>query len=74
MRIELKKIGNSSGFILPKEFISETRLRQGDWFDVTVAADGSVTLRPSNPVFQKGMAIAERAMDTYRNALEELAK
>jgi putative addiction module antidote len=74
MRVELKKIGNSSGFILPKEILTEARLKQGEWFTVTVAADGAVTLRPSNEVFDRGMEIAEKAMVTYRKALEELAK
>jgi putative addiction module antidote len=74
MRIEVKKIGNSNGFILPKEVMAELRIAQGEQFNVTTNADGSITLRRSNPVFERGMEIARRAMDTYRNALEELAK
>jgi putative addiction module antidote len=74
MRIEVKKIGNSNGFILPKEVMAELRIAQGEQFNVTTNADGSITLRRSNPVFERGMEIARKAMDTYRNALEELAK
>lgn len=74
MKVELKKIGNSNGFILPKEVMAELRLAQGDWFTIATKADGSINLRRSDPVFDKGMEIAEKAMDTYRNALEELAK
>lgn len=74
MQIELKKIGNSSGFILPKEAVAELRLMYGDRFNVATNADGSITLRRSDPVFERGMEIARKAMDTYRNALEELAK
>ncbi len=74
MLIEVKKIGNSNGFILPKEVMAELRIAQGEQFNVTTNADGSITLRRSNVVFERGMEIARKAMDTYRNALEELAK
>ena len=74
MKLEIKKIGNSTGLILPKELLGQLRFKQGDWLSVTEMADGSLQLRRSDPVFDKGMEIAERAMDTYRNALEELAK
>ena len=74
MKIEVKKIGNSTGLILPKEFVSRLNLSQGDWLHVTENADGSVRLSPYDPTFEKGMEIAEKAMKTYRNALAELAK
>ncbi|MCJ2027122.1 MULTISPECIES: AbrB/MazE/SpoVT family DNA-binding domain-containing protein [unclassified Methylobacterium] len=74
MKIEVKKIGNSTGLILPKEFVSRLNLSQGDWLHVTENADGSVRLSPYDPTFEKGMEIAEKAMKTYRNALSELAK
>ena len=74
MKIEVKKIGNSTGLILPKEFVSRLNLSQGDWLHLTENADGSVRLSPYDPTFEKGMEIAEKAMKTYRNALAELAK
>jgi putative addiction module antidote len=74
MKVELKKIGNSSGFLLPKELMAELHLAQGDWFTVTAAANGGITLRRADPVFDRGMEIARKAMVTYRKALEELAK
>jgi putative addiction module antidote len=74
MKLELKKIGNSTGLILPKELLAELDFKQGDWVTLTATAEGALQLRRSDPVFDKGMEIAERAMDTYRNALEELAK
>lgn len=74
MKIEVKKIGNSTGLILPKEFVSRLNLSQGDWLHVTENADGSVRLSPYDPSFEEGMKIAEKAMKTYRNALAELAK
>jgi len=74
MKVELKKIGNSNGFLLPRELMTELHLTQGDWFTITAASNGSFTLRRADPVFDRGMEIAEKAMITYRKALEELAK
>ncbi len=74
MKLELKKIGNSTGLILPKELLAQLNFKQGDWVTVNKMVDGSIQLRRSDPVFDKGLEIAEQAMDTYRNALEELAK
>ncbi|MDP4021283.1 AbrB family transcriptional regulator [Methylobacterium sp. NEAU 140] len=74
MKLEVKKIGNSTGLILPEEFVGKLNLAQGDWLYVTEQADGSVRLSPYDPTFEKGMKIAEKAMRTYRNALAELAK
>lgn len=74
MKLEVKRVGNSTGLILPKELVSRLKLEQGDWLYVTENADGTVRLSPYDPTFEKGMKIAERAMKTYRNALAELAK
>jgi putative addiction module antidote len=73
MKLEIKKIGNSTGLILPKELLARLNFVQGDWLTVVETADG-LTLRRTDPVFDKGMEIAERAMQTYRNALDELSK
>jgi putative addiction module antidote len=74
VKLEVKKIGNSTGLILPKELLSRLKLEQGDWVHVTEMPDGGVRLTPYDPTFEKGMELAERAMKTYRNALAELAK
>lgn len=74
MKLEIKKIGNSTGLILPKELLTQLNLTQGQWVYVTEHPDGGVRLTPYDPSFEKGMEIAERAMKTYRNALSELAK
>ena len=74
MKLEVKRVGNSTGLILPRELLGKLKLAQGDWLYVTENADGSVRLSPYDPTFEKGMQIAERAMRTYRNALAELAK
>ncbi|HZJ13146.1 MAG TPA: AbrB/MazE/SpoVT family DNA-binding domain-containing protein [Methyloceanibacter sp.] len=74
MKIEVKKIGNSTGVILPKELLARLQLKQGDFLFVTELAEGGLKLVPHDPAFERGMEIARKAMRTYRNALRELAK
>jgi putative addiction module antidote len=74
MKIEIKKIGNSTGVILPKELLARLQLKQGDVLFVTETADGGFKLAPHDPTFERGMEIARKAMRRYRNALRELAK
>jgi putative addiction module antidote len=74
MKIEIKRIGNSAGLILPKELLAKLQLKQGDWLFVTELAEGGFKLAPHDPNFERGMEIARKAMGTYRNALRELAK
>lgn len=74
MKIEIKKIGNSTGVILPKELLARLGLKQGDTLFVTELPDGGVKLAPRDPNFERGMELARKAMRKYRNALRELAK
>jgi putative addiction module antidote len=74
MKIEIKKIGNSTGVILPKELLAKLRLKLGDTLFVTETADGGLKLVPHDPAFEQGLEIARKAMRTYKNALRELAK
>ena len=73
MKIEIKKIGNSTGLILPKELLGHLKLELGDWVTIAETPDG-LQMRRSDPVFDRGLEIAEEAMKTYRNTLDELAK
>ncbi len=74
MKLEVKKIGNSTGLILPKELVRDLDLAQGDWLYVTRQPDGRVVLSKCDDQFEKGMEIARKAMKTYENALRELSK
>jgi antitoxin component of MazEF toxin-antitoxin module len=47
MKLEVKRIGNSTGLILPKELVSRLNLKQGDWLQVTEGADRSIRLSTS---------------------------
>lgn len=72
--VTLKKIGNSTGFILPKEMMTRLNLTTGDAFYATFTPDGGFRLTPYDPEFEEAMTIARRGMKIYKNALAELAK
>lgn len=72
--VRLKKIGNSTGMILPKEVMARLNLSVGDTFYATVTPEGGIRLTPHDPKFEKAMEVARRGMKIYRNALAALAK
>ena len=53
MKLELKKIGNSTGVILPKELLARLSLAQGDWLYVTELPDRSFRVGPMIPTTKK---------------------
>ncbi|UGV28076.1 AbrB family transcriptional regulator [Rhodopseudomonas boonkerdii] len=73
-KVEIKKIGNSSGVILPKEVMTRLNLSVGDQLYATMTPEGGVRLTPYDPKFEKAMEVARRGMKRYHNALAELAK
>ena len=74
MKLEVEKIGNSTGLILPKELLQDMNLSQGDWLHVTREPDGKLVLAKRDGQFELGMELARKAMKTYENALRELAR
>ena len=73
MKLELKRIGNSTGLILPKELLGRLGLQQGDQVFVTEGPDGLV-IGKRDDTFEKGMEIARQVMKEYSQTLKELAK
>ena len=71
--LKLMQIGNSVGFVLPKEAVSRLRVEKGDIVFLTESADG-YHLTPYDPAFEKQMKTAERVMKKRRNVLRALAK
>jgi putative addiction module antidote len=72
--LQVRKIGNSIGFILPKETAARLDLREGDRLFLVDQPSGGFVLTPHDPDFEKAMEIARRGMRRYHNALAELAK
>lgn len=75
MNVELtvRKVGNSPGFVLPKEVLAHLNVKEGDAMTLTEAQDG-VRLTTGNPEFAKSMAVFESLNRRYRNTLRESAK
>jgi putative addiction module antidote len=72
--LQIRKIGNSLGFILPKDLLARLDLKDGDKMHVVEQAGSSVRLSPFDPASAKAMAVAAKGMRTYRDALSALAK
>lgn len=61
MRTALRRMGNSSGFILPKPLLLEVGLQPGDSMDILVE-DGRIVLAPVKHAPREGWAQASRAL------------
>ncbi len=72
--LQIRKIGNSVGLILPKELLARLNLAEGDKLHVSELANRALHLTAQDPLFAAGMASANKAIKRYRNALAELAK
>jgi putative addiction module antidote len=74
MKIEIKKIGNSDGLILPRDLMQRLDLRRGQQLHVIELAGGGFQLLPYDPDFDRTVTIANDLMDEYRDTLAALAK
>ena len=71
--MKLTKIGNSLGFVLPREAAQRLKVEKGDTIYLT-EAPGGFRLVSYDPEFAAQMAAAERIMKKRRNVLRALAK
>jgi putative addiction module antidote len=74
MKIEIKRIGNSEGFILPRELIQRLGLKRGKELHIVELAGGGFQVLPYDPDFAKTMEIVDEIIDEYRDTLSALAK
>jgi putative addiction module antidote len=74
MRIEIKKIGNSDGLILPRDFMQQLDLKRGEFLHLEPMPGGGFRATPYDPDFEKSMEIAEEVIDEYRDTLAALAR
>ena len=74
MKLEIKKIGNSDGVILPRELMQRLDLKRGQQLHVIELAGGGFQVLPYDPDFEKTVEIADEIMDEYRDTLAALAK
>ena len=71
--LKLTQIGNSVGFVLPREAAARLKVGKGDVLYLTESPDG-YRLTPYDPAFERQMGAAERIMKKRRNVLRALAK
>jgi len=71
--LKLMQIGNSVGFVLPKEAAARLKVEKGDVVFLTESPEG-YRISPYDPAFEKQMRGAERIMKKRRNVLRALAK
>ena len=74
MRLEIKKIGNSDGLILPREFMQQLDLKRGEFLHLEPLPGGGFRATPDDPDFERSMEIADEVIDEYRDTLAALAK
>lgn len=61
MRTSVRKMGNSSGIIIPKPILQEAGMRAGDTLEMKVEA-GTVVLIPVKRKVREGWAEASKAL------------
>jgi putative addiction module antidote len=74
MKIQIKKIGNADGLILPKELMQRLDLKRGQQLHLVELAGGGFQALPYDPDFEKTMNVADEIIDEYRDTLAALAK
>ena len=74
MKLEIKKIGNSTGLILPKELLARLGLKQGDEVFVTEGPDKTLHVSHYLDDDSETMRIAREVMSEYKNTFKALAK
>ena len=72
-KLTLRKIGSSTGVILPKAELDRLHLEAGDELYLIETPTG-VELTPYDPEFETQLESARKIMKRYRNTLRELAK
>lgn len=72
--LQVRKVGNSVGLILPKEVLAQLGIREGDKLHVMKRPDGSINLSPFDPKHARTMEIARKIMHRYRDTFAALAK
>jgi putative addiction module antidote len=72
--LQIRKIGNSVGLILPKDLLARLKLSVGDKLYVVEQTERSIKLSPYDPKHAKAMEIARRSFRKYADTYRALAK
>jgi putative addiction module antidote len=72
--LQVKKIGNSVGLILPKDLLARLKLAEGDKLHVVEHTERGIKLSPYDPKHAEAMDIARRSFRKYADTYKALAK
>jgi putative addiction module antidote len=72
--LQIKRIGNSIGLILPKELLARLKLAEGDKLHVVEQTERGLKLTPYDPKHTKAMEVARRSFRKYADTYRALAK
>jgi putative addiction module antidote len=72
--LQIRKIGNSFGLILPRELLARFKLKEGDKLHAVEQPERGLKLTPYDPKYAKTMKIAREIMDEYKDTFRALAK
>jgi putative addiction module antidote len=72
--LQVKKIGNSLGLILPKELLARLKLAEGDKLYVVEQTERGIKLSPYDPKHVKAMESARRSFRKYADTYKALAE
>jgi putative addiction module antidote len=72
--LQIKRIGNSVGLILPKDLLARLKLKEGDKLHVVEQTERGIKLSTYDPKHAKAMDIARRSFRKYADTYKALAK
>lgn len=72
--LQIRKIGNSVGLILPKELLARLKLKEGDQLHVVEQTERGLKLSPYDPKHAEAMEFARRSFRKYADTYKALAK
>ena len=72
--LQIRRIGNPVGLILPKDLLARINLKEGNKLHVVDQPDHGFRLSPHDPVHEKAMEIARNVMSEYRDTFKALAE
>ena len=72
--LQIKKVGNSLGLVLPKELLARLKLKEGDRFHIVEQTERGIKLTPYDPKHAEGMELARRSFRKYADTYKALAK
>lgn len=72
--LQIKRIGNSVGLILPKDLLARLKLSEGDKLYVVEQTERGIKLSPYDPKHARAIKIARRSFRKYADTYKALAK